>query len=351
MSSSSFKYLVLLILLAFSLCSSHVLGADIVLRERATMTGPIVRLGDVADISAASASILKNLATTPLVPAPAPGSIQFLQRSQIRDLLATRGIDLLGLKIRGAAVVEIGKVSRQPEASETVVPRALSNQEIKKLLHDAIEQYLQIETGHDLWRIMVNPIATTSSKELGPNLTVRGGRKPWTGRQQFRVSGANSDETMEAMEVHATIVKIQSVLFSRQAIKKGEIIRASDVELRRHEGQVPSLVLSELNQVVGMEARRTIRTGAILQENQVRAPLQVERGETVTVVARTGGISVRTFAVARQDGAMGDLVQIETLDGGQRFAARVSGRHRLEVLAAGTQAGDYATLGRLPLRR
>jgi len=347
MSSSSLKYLVLLIVLAFGLSSSYVLGADVVLRERATTSGPIVRLGDVADITAASTSILKNLASTPLVPTPAPGSTEFLQRSQIRDLLATRGIDMLRLRIRGATVVEIGKASKQ---SEIEAPTASSNREIgpnreiETSLHDAIEHYLRNETGHDLWRITVN----TTGKALGPNFTVRGGRKPWTGRQKFRVSGTNPDE---AFEVQATVVKIQSVLFSRQVIKKGDIIRAADVELRQHEGRVPSHVLSTPDQVVGMEARRSIPANVILQENQVRAPLQVERGETVTVVARTGGISVRTFAVARQDGAMGDLVQIETLDGSQRFAARVSGRHRLEVLAAGTQAGDYATLGRLPLRR
>ncbi|NOY29777.1 MAG: flagellar basal body P-ring formation protein FlgA [Planctomycetes bacterium] len=341
MSSSSLKYLVLLVVLALGLSSSYVLGADVVLRERATTSGPIVRLGDVADITAASTSTLKNLASTPLVPTPAPGSTEFLQRSQIRDLLATRGIDMLRLRIRGAAVVEIGKATKQPEIE---TPTAPSNREIETALHDAIEQYLQNETGHDLWRITVSP----TSKALGPNFTVRGGRKPWTGRQRFRVSGTHPDE---AFEVQATVVKIQSVLFSRQVIKKGDIIRAADVERRQHEGRVPGLVLSTLDQVVGMEARRTIRADVILQENQVRAPLQVERGETVTVVARTGGISVRTFAVARQDGAMGDLVQIETLDGSQRFAARVSGRHRLEVLAAGTQAGDYATLGRLPLRR
>jgi len=350
MTSYSSKYPALLIVLTLSLSSSYARGADVVLREQATVVGPIVRLGDIADISSASSSVLKNLDSTPLIPTPAPGSARFLQRSQIRDLLATRGIDILNLRFRGATVVEVGKLSRQAEIGSELAPKTLSNREIETLLHDNIEQYLQNKTGHDRWRITMKLTTATLGKtsSLGPNLAVRGGRTPWIGRQQFYVSGIDPDETVK---VKATVVKIQSVLFAKQAIKKGDVIRAADVEVRQHEDRVPSLALSSLEQVIGMEARRTISVNSILQENQVRAPLQVQRGETVTVVARTGGISVRTFAVARQDGAMGDLVQIETLDGKQRFAARVSGRQRLEVLAAGARAGDYATLGRRALRR
>ncbi len=342
--------LALSIVLTFSISSTIAFGADVVLREQATTVGPIVRLGDVADISAASSSMLKRLSTTPLVPTPARGTTQFLQRSQVRDLLAARGIDILHLRFGGAKVVEIGKVSARPEVEPQTTPFALSNQEIENLLQEAIEQYLLNETGHDRWRITVklNNAIFRNASSLGPNLMVRGGRAPWTGRQQFRVSGMPSDKIVD---VQATVVKIQSVLFATRVIKKGDLIRATDVEIRQHEGRVPNLALGSLAQVVGMEAKRTISANAILQENHVRAPLQVQRGETVTVVARTGGVLVRTFAIARQDGAMGDLVQIETLDSKERFAARVSGRQRLEVLAAGTQAVDYATLGRPPLRR
>ncbi len=349
--NSKFQIIFILsILLTFSFNSAFATGADVVLREQATTVGPIVRLGDVADISAASSSMLKRLSTTPLVPTPAQGTIQFLQQSQVRDLLAARGINILNLRFGGAKVVEIGKISAKPEVESQATPLALSDQEIEASLQTAIEQYLLNETGHDRWRITVklNNAIFRNASSLGPNLTVRGGRVPWTGRQKFRVSGTTSGKIVD---VQATVVKIQSVLFATRAIKKGDLVSATDVEMRQHEGRVPNLALSTLDQVVGMEAKRTISANAILQENHVRAPLQVQRGETVTVVARTGGVLVRTFAIARQDGAMGDLVQIETLDSKERFAARVSGRQRLEVLAPGTQAIEYATLGRPPLRR
>ena len=225
-----------------------------------------------------------------------------------------------------------------------------TDQEIESALQEAIEKYLLNQTGHDRWNIMLK----LGSREyrnigkLGIELAVEGGRRPWIGSQTFYVSGLNRDGRVA---VKSTIAKVQSVLFARQQIKKGDIIRAIDIELRQHEGRVPSSALSSLDQVVGMEAKRSVSENTILQENHVQAPIQVQRGETVLVTSRTGGITVKTYVVARQDGAMGDLVQVETLDGDERFAARVSGSRSLEVLAPGTQAKDYATLDRRSLRR
>ncbi|MCA9261977.1 MAG: flagella basal body P-ring formation protein FlgA, partial [Planctomycetales bacterium] len=84
--------------------------------------------------------------------------------------------------------------------------------------------------------------------------------------------------------------------------------------------------------------------GAVVLTNQLRSPIVVRRGETVTVTARAAGIVVKTLAVARQDGGVGDLVQADTLDGDrrERLTARVTGRQRLEVFAAGVTSEDFA---------
>ena len=100
-----------------------------------------------------------------------------------------------------------------------------------------------------------------------------------------------------------------------------------------------------------MEARRQLPVGYVLRKNQLRAPLQVLRGETVTVFARTGGVSVKTFAIAKQDGAQGDLIRVQALDKKELYTAHVSGRRELEVLATGHSAQELATLERRSARR
>ena len=80
-------------------------GANVSLRARSNHQGTMVRLGDIADISAASTTEINDLSTTVLLPAPAPGTHHFLRRSEIRDLLVARGVDLGAVRRPVAAKV------------------------------------------------------------------------------------------------------------------------------------------------------------------------------------------------------------------------------------------------------
>ena len=45
----------------------------------------------------------------------------------------------------------------------------------------------------------------------------------------------------------------------------------------------------------------------------LRQPLAVHRGEVITVLARAGGIRIRTNARAHDEGSVGELVAVESL--------------------------------------
>lgn len=318
------------------------LAASVALRAKSNHQGTMILLGDIADISAASTTELNDLVTTALMPAPAPGASRYLRRAEIRDLLAARGIDLGAISLSGADIVEIGKPSPPVETEAESRP---TPEQIEASLHASIKHYLSRQTGHAQWKVETPPDSAAFLRiaKLGVELTASGGRKPWIGKQYFKIAGADSDQEITVV---ATVTKIQPVVTALRAIQRGELVRATDVEITQHEGNLSSAAVSSLADAIGMEAQRSIQAGTILLQSHLTAPLLVERGETVTVFARTAGITVRTFAVARENGARGDLVQIETLDGEERFAARVSGRRQLEVLAAGATPEDFASLPR-----
>jgi flagella basal body P-ring formation protein FlgA len=115
------------------------------------------------------------------------------------------------------------------------------------------------------------------------------------------------------------------------------------VALRPYSGSLPAQAVTSLDGVIGKEAKQPIRAGGILLANQVRAPLLVRRGERVSVHARAAGVTARTFAVAQQDGSLGDLISVQALEGKDRYSARVAGLRELEVLAVGASANDVAT--------
>lgn len=342
-------------------------GAELTLRERATQQGSIIRLGDIADISTASSAEMRILTSTPLLPTPAPGTQQFLSVAQVRDLLVARGLQMDQLTIKGARIVEIGSVAKPTtkttkttktpttKTNEKQTTPELTLQAAELRVQQAIEQHLHTNTsesstsaGH--WRVEVTLNQNQIDKVAGlaKNLEARGQRpirlgKGRSGKQRFFLSdGSDSKDLL----VTATITQIQSVVVVRQRIEREQLVRAVDVEILEREGNLPSGSLIDLEQVVGKVAQRSLRPDDIVQKKHVRAAWQVRRGETVSVVVRTGGIKVRTRAIAKENGAMGDLITVEMLDGKKKLAVSVSGLGEVAVHATGGRATDYASLRR-----
>jgi flagella basal body P-ring formation protein FlgA len=321
------------------------LGANILLREHSTHAGSIVYLGDVADISTGTEAEMHELATTPLMAAPAKGTQQFLNITQVRDLLVSRGIDVAELSIAGSKSVEVGKTA---VVRDLVAAEPVSNsmpEEIEEAVIEAIREHLTSSTGHAEWTVTVdlNAAKLADLRKLGTQLEASAGRNPWTGPQRFQLAPIGS---AKGIAIEARVERQQYVLVTTRKIDAGNLIGVADVEVRLQEGKVPTSALGSLEQTIGKEALRSIEADSVLQNSQVRAPFQVQRGETVKVMARAGGITVSTFATVQQDGALGDLVQVQSLDKKNRFAARVSGWKELEVLPTGASAGDYATASR-----
>lgn len=335
-------------------------AADIVLHGRATRQGAIVRLGDIADIGADTTSERKNLASTPLLPAPARGTVLFLNVSQVRDLLTARGIRTEELRISGAKIVELGSAtitpkqvpvtsmlaSSRPNATtlKNSQPQKLSHQEIEQHVQTAIEQHLQ-QNSEKHWRVEVSLAQRDVLKVggLSGELTARGQAKLRSGSQRFFLRDASGGPEVT---ISARLVEIHSVVVLRRSVERGQIIRASDVEIQEQEGNLPTQAFVDLALVIGKEAKRTLRIKSALRPTDLREPLLVRKGEAVDVFVRTGGIVVRTSAVAKQDGAKGELVMVETIEDKRKLNVTVSGPGEVVVYATGGRTTDYASLGR-----
>src|SRR6185295_13221205 len=125
-----------------------------------------------------------------------------------------------------------------------------------------------------------------------------------------------------------------NVVVTTQALARGAIIRRGDVQLQPGQPAEGSVrVYQSLEDVLGKETTQVITVGQILDDSLVQHPLLVRRGDIVTVYARSAGIQVRTTARAREEGAHGELVTVESLADRKTFFARVSGPQEVDVFA------------------
>ena len=112
---------------------------------------------------------------------------------------------------------------------------------------------------------------------------------------------------------------------------RGEIITAADVELRiiEESEKRPGRESLSMRWKGGRHAATGDSPGEILIKEQLQLPIVVKRGELITVGSQAGGIRVRTSAKALQDGATGELIQVESVAGKQKLTLGWSGCARL----------------------
>jgi len=112
--------------------------------------------------------------------------------------------------------------------------------------------------------------------------------------------------------VPAEVRLVRPVLVTRRPLTRGTTLTETDVVLE--ERDVSGLrkgYLSDPAAVVGLRLERSLRAGYALSTDLVAPPRLVRRGERVTVVARVGGLEVRSHGRALEDGVAGQTIAVE----------------------------------------
>jgi flagella basal body P-ring formation protein FlgA len=353
-----FRGLLALPILCGSLAAA-VKAAEIQLRAECRSDGGLILLGDLAEVYSQDAGEIKKLSAIDVVPAPPGGERRYLRTREIQDILAARGVNLRQLRFSGASQVTIiGTLetmpSRKEQAGRKAPAPAISPRQASDLVRKALLTYLQQQSGSKMdWEIKfeltpdqvqaLSPIqALTPSQSPSSatrEVTVEGGTEPWTGPQQFTLSLPDADKPVA---VRAEITLPPAVVVASRSLPRGSLIHAEDVRLQPGIAvQGSARVFQSLDEVIGKEVVRSIADGQILDDQWVRRPLLVHKGEIVTVYARSSGIQIRTTARSRDEGSRGELVTVETLADRKAFFARVTGPQEVDVYAhAGTVAAD-----------
>ncbi|HEY3394615.1 MAG TPA: flagellar basal body P-ring formation chaperone FlgA [Lacipirellulaceae bacterium] len=354
---------------------------DILLREQVTASAPVIRLGDVARIVTADRQRARELSSLLLMPAPAPGTQRFLRKREVEDLLAAHGEDLSQLRLDGATQVAItthpvssGNDDGRPVAAQNAAApmnrhaailagysEPIGNSQAANLVDNDLREevkriicnYVVERTGEAAeWRVTCEVsaryLAQLDAATSPP--VCSGGTAPWTGRQQFIISFATAAGAVR-IPVYADVAPAaMPVVVAIQPVARGAVITAADVELQSLAEAAAygrCSPLTSVEELIGMEARQAIAAGDVIFTDKIQAPMFVRRGELITVVAQGGGIRVTTTARARQDGARGELVQLESLETREIYDARVTGYREAAVFTAAAATmpdRDYSPL-------
>jgi len=118
---------------------------------------------------------------------------------------------------------------------------------------------------------------------------------------------------------------------AKETIRRGQIIDASDLELRRIDITRMPPVAMDVKACAGMRAKAFIRKGSPILLNNIDAPPLVYKGAPVMIEAGNQDLIVSDKGVALMDGRADDRIAVKNLSSGRQIVGIVIAPSRVRV--------------------
>ncbi|MCW9023749.1 MAG: flagellar basal body P-ring formation chaperone FlgA [Gammaproteobacteria bacterium] len=126
------------------------------------------------------------------------------------------------------------------------------------------------------------------------------------------------------IHVPVKIKHFAKVLVSKRTLARGHIVNNSDVEeLRVDITRLNNGYFTSIDDVKGLALKRSLREGRILTNGMLEQQRLIKRGELVTILAKTGNLSIRMKGTALMDGRAGELIRVKNRNSKREIQAIV----------------------------
>ena len=284
-----------------------------VLKPAATIDADNVRLGDLFEDAG-------PLADSIVARAPLPGRRYALDSEWLGDTARAHGLAWRPSTRFDRIVVE--------RAGRPMGRDAIADALRAALREDGDTRALAIEFTGRLPDTAISPMAPPTIDVQ--SLTVDGP----SGRFSALVVIGAGHTTALRLPVAGRAIATREVAVLRRAIQSGEIIRADDVTIvEMREDALRRDAIVDGDKLVGQSARRSLRAGEALREGDVRAPVLVARNASVTLVLKSGGMTLSALGRAVDEGARGETVRVINVQTKRTVEAQVVGPDTVLVIA------------------
>ncbi|HEY1722780.1 MAG TPA: flagellar basal body P-ring formation chaperone FlgA [Magnetospirillaceae bacterium] len=285
--------------------------ADAILRPAAVVTGDNIRLGDLFDG-------VGDKANTFVARAPAPGHKAIVDADWLHRVATLNGIDwstddpFLEIVIDRPGMT-IGHERIQQEIAAALAEKGVSADE-------------QIDiANHDLSLVIpADAPATVAVRDLIYDETTK---------HFSAIIEAPADSQTPSRVSVAGIVRVMiDVPTIAHPIGRDDVIATRDLTFARmRKDAVRRDAVLDVDQIIGMSPRGTLRTGQTITLADLQKPVSVARGALITIELKSGGMLLTVQGRANEAGAIGDVIKVTNTRSNLIVPARVEGPNLVSV--------------------
>ena len=202
---------------------------------------------------------------------------------------------------------------------------SLAGEVTESTLREALVSYIQDEApaGVEMeqWELRRGDLVPLQGRIVGLELA-SGAR--WREKTPLRVRVKMDSGQMRTLWVHADMRRARSVVLACRNLPMGHRVTFEDVTTEIREGWRNHKDLYEdVEEVVGKQIWRPVSKGACLKSWHIRDRRDMQRGDTVVIVAQAGAVRVEAPGRLLESGNPGDRVRVLNVASGREIYATV----------------------------
>jgi flagella basal body P-ring formation protein FlgA len=287
------------------------------LRASVTVSGDVVRIGDVIDNAGTAAQIA-------IYRAPDLGTTGSLPTAAL--LSALRAHQVIGVDTHNLEQVSVTRLARTIDAKdiEAQVARALGHQ---NGLGDAANLSLTFDRGVQDMRL-----DASNSGAMAPT-SMR--YDPRSGRfdVSFEIANDGASAPTKLRFTGTAIETVEAAVLTRD-VERNETLKSSDVVVERRPKAAVGNDAATRDRVIGMQMRKQLRAGQPLRAADISKPDLVTRDQTVTLIYESPGLYLTIRGKALENGTEGDVVSVLNLQSKRTVTGVVVGRGQVSISVA-----------------
>lgn len=299
-------------------------GITIVVSPEARVEGAFITLGQLAEISGTDTAWVKSLGQLKLGTAPSLGSSIVLTKELLNMRLAATGSNFSGIVWEIPESVTV-TTNSQTISGQTLIDKAIlgvkkqigvnvANEDLTILpssrVQDVITPVGQIELVADL------PYGVRYNIPTNVAITVK-------------ING----QLFTKVPLTLDVKRYQQVVVTKGQISSMELFSMDNLRYERVDvGRAGAGYFTDMNKVVGLASRRSLKPGMVITDSVVAKPVVIKRGAVVNILARIGNMEVMTAGQAMQDGVEGQLIRVQNTNSNKFLSAKVLDETTVQVL-------------------
>jgi flagella basal body P-ring formation protein FlgA len=287
------------------------------LRANVTVTGDVVRIGDVVDNAGTAAQIA-------IYRAPDLGTTGSLPVVQLLNALRARQV--IGVTTGDIKEVSVTRLARTVETKEIElqVARAIEH---RGGLGDAAN--LRLTFDRDMEDVRLDASYTGAMQMVASRFDSRNSHFDVS----FEIANEGATAPAKLRFTGVAIETVEAAVLMRD-VERGDILKSSDVSVERRPRSEISGEAASRDRALGMQMRRAVRTGQPLKTADLAKPDLVQRDQTVTLIFQSAGLYLTIRGKALDNGTEGDVVNVLNLQSKRTVAGTVIGRGQVAIQVA-----------------